>query len=251
VTPEQVAAAVKDQDTALGGGWMLSQQARPVGKELGTGSWGLYMIGRAGVLGDVDPAVVVAALGFFPEERVRYGWERARAAVDLQVGHERYIGVMRQWARDHVRGADGLDRLGELLERVVAAAPSAGLPIFAGWAALPLPDDPAERVVQLSMALREHRGGCHLIAVTAHGLTPLEAVLAGGGPGNAEFFGWPEPYPDVTDKKALRDDAEILTDRLAARAWRALDEAESAECVGLVRSAAAHTLAAVAAATAG
>jgi hypothetical protein len=247
VTPEQVAAAAKDPISALGGGWMLSQQARPVGKELGTGSWGLYMIGRAGVLGDVDPAVVTAALGFFPDERVRYGWERARAAVDLRVGHERYVEVMRQWARDHVRGADGLDRLGALLSTVVGAAPAAGLPIFAGWAALPLPDDPAERVVQLAMALREYRGGCHLIAVIAHGLTPLEAVLAGGGPGNAEFFGWPEPYPDVTDKKPLRDDAEILTDRLAARAWGALDEGESAECVALVRSVADHALASIAA----
>lgn len=246
--PEELAAAVKDPISALGGGWMLSQQARPVGKALGTGSWGLYMIGRAGVLGDVDPAVVTAALGFFPRERVDYGWLRARTVVDVPTGHERYVQVMQHWARDHVTGADGLDRLGELLAAVIAAAPIAGLPIFAGWAALPLPADPAERCVQQAMALREYRGGCHLIAVTAHGLTPLEAVLAGGGPGNASFFGWPEPYPDVADKKAIRDDAELLTDTLAARAWGVLAPDVAAECLALVRSVTDHTMASVAAA---
>ena len=44
--------------------------------------------------------------------------------------------------------------------------------------------------------LREWRGGIHLVATTAVGLSPLEAILTNEGPGQAKFFGWPEPFPD-------------------------------------------------------
>ena len=44
--------------------------------------------------------------------------------------------------------------------------------------------------------LREWRGGNHLVATTAVGLSPLEAILTNEGPGQAKFFGWPEPFPE-------------------------------------------------------
>ena len=43
--------------------------------------------------------------------------------------------------------------------------------------------------------LREWRGGLHLVATTAAGLTPLEAILTNEGAGQAKFFGWAEPFP--------------------------------------------------------
>ena len=64
--------------------------------------------------------------------------------------------------------------------------------------------------------LREWRGGLHLVATTAVGLSPLEAILTNEGPGQAKFFGWPEPFPDFAAIKAKHDEAEEITDRLCA-----------------------------------
>jgi hypothetical protein len=72
--------------------------------------------------------------------------------------------------------------------------------------------------------LREWRGGLHLVATTAAGLSPLEAILTNEGPGQAKFFGWSEPFPDFEAIKAKHDEAEEMTDRLCATALaRALD----------------------------
>ena len=64
--------------------------------------------------------------------------------------------------------------------------------------------------------LREWRGGLHLVATTAVGLSPLEAILTNEGEGQAKFFGWAEPFPDVTAIKAKHGEAEAMTDRLCA-----------------------------------
>jgi len=106
---------------------------------------------------------------------------------------------------------------------------------------MPLPDDAEARVVQLLHVLREHRGGTHLLAVLATGLTPRAAVLAGsGGAPNAQFFGWRPPYEDVSGLADRRAQAEALTDRLAAPAFQALDDAETDELRGLLGAAVAH-----------
>ncbi len=52
------------------------------------------------------------------------------------------------------------------------------------------------------------------MSTTAVGLSPLEAILTNEGEGQAKFFGWPEPFPDVEDLKAKHDEAEAMTDRL-------------------------------------
>jgi hypothetical protein len=54
------------------------------------------------------------------------------------------------------------------------------------------------------------------VSTTAVGLSPLEAILTNEGEGQAKFFGWSEPFPDVTVIKAKHDEAEAMTDRLCA-----------------------------------
>jgi hypothetical protein len=88
--------------------------------------------------------------------------------------------------------------------------------------------------------LRELRGGRHLIATLASGLTPLQSVLIGGsprnsGPDQAREFGWPEPYeqigPDLRDRWTA---AEALTDELSAPDFAVLDEKEGKELATLL-----------------
>jgi hypothetical protein len=66
--------------------------------------------------------------------------------------------------------------------------------------------------------LREWRGGIHLVATTAVGLSPLEAILTNEGEGQAKFFGWSEPFPPYEEIKHKHDEAEEITDRRLAEA---------------------------------
>ena len=237
MTPAELAASVKDPIARVGGGFMLSAQAKQAGKEAGLRGWQFYFIGRGGVLGDVDAEVVSAALGFFPPEGVRTGWEAARAVLTPAEGVRRFVAVNHEWGRTHLSAASELDVLAPLLEQVARGVDSAGRSLFAGWRTTlsMLPADPPARVAHLCHVLREHRGACHLAAVLASGLTPLESVLIGGGAGNATFFGWPEPYADVAALAGRRERAEALTDEIVGVAWAGvLSDAEAAEAARLL-----------------
>jgi hypothetical protein len=241
-----LAAAVKDHIGALGGAFMISREAKAYGEATGWTLWTPYMRGRCGVLGDVDADVVASAVGFFPPDVVRASWE---AGTSLPAGEaaRRYAEVCDAFGRRKFAAlpTDEADRLADLLEAVLAEADVIGAPLFAGWRAMPAPEDPLARVARFAHVVRELRGGLHLVAVLSCGLTPLEAVLTGAsilipsGEGNARYFGWPEPYamPDERTRKR-RVDAEELTDTLVAPAFGGLSEAQAADLIALLGKAA-------------
>jgi hypothetical protein len=204
--------------------------------------WQLYFLGRHGVLGDVDPDVVTAAAYFFPADVVRTQWQAARQVMTPETSVELYVALCHEWGRRRLAGFAGADRLADLAQRVVDTADVAGLPLFAGWRALPVPPDAPARLAHLMQVLREHRGACHGVAVVACALPPLTAVLANqGAEGNAADYGWQPPFPQVTAAdRRLRERAEELTDDLVAPAYEGLDRAELAELVALLGEAHRH-----------
>lgn len=229
---------------ALGEAFMLEPATRAAGRELGYPGWPFYLAGRAGVLGAVRPDVLTAVLAFFPPAFVREQWTAALDVGPLDRAVAAYVEQSRRWGREHLTGAPALDRLCALSEKVVAGAPIAGRPLFAGWAALPLPDGglPA-RAGQLMQVLREHRGGAHKIALLATGLPVLTAVLAdpASGPDGARYFRWPEPYrPPRPAELELWRGAQDATDALVARDLQVLIPDERAELVELLSAAFAH-----------
>lgn len=229
----------------LGGAFMTDPATREAGAALGLKAWRLYHAGRAGVLGDVDASVVAAAEVFFPPERVADAWEKGRAVRPPREVAEAYAGLCQAWGRERLGGFGGAGRLAGLAERVAAGADVAGLPLFAGWRAMPLPDDAPARLAQLLHVLREHRGGLHGVAVLAAGLRPLEAIVAGAqGAAGAAWFGWSEPFPDPEPLRERRQAAEETTDRLVAPAFAALGPGERAELVALLAEAEAEAEAA-------
>ena len=229
------AVAAKPTVVSLGGGFMISPEAKAAGKDGGYRGWELYMAGRAGVLGDAPAEVVAAALGFFDPEMVRRNWEAGRAVRPVAQAVARYAEVCRDWGRNRWAAVAGLDRLSALAARVVQAAEPSGLPVFAGWRAQPLPEDAPGRAAQLLHVLREHRGGMHLLAVLASGLTPLQAVVTGPSAEEAAFHGFAEPHPEPDDNlRARRARAEDLTDRLVAPAYAVLDESEARDFLRLL-----------------
>jgi hypothetical protein len=235
------AVAAKGPIGDLGGAWMSGPEEEAATTAAGLVGWQLYFLARHGVLGDVDPDVVTAAAFFFPAEVVRENWLAARRVVSAPTAVQAYLDLCHEWGRHRLAGFPEAERLAELAVRVVDGAEVVGLPLFAGWRALPRPSEPAARLAHLCQLLREHRGGCHGVAVVAVGLPPLVAVLANGGEANARDYGWLPPFPAVTDAdRKRRERAEQLTDELAAPAYAGLDRSEQAELVGLLAAARAH-----------
>jgi hypothetical protein len=220
----------------LGSKWMLHKDTMARAGENGyENPFAFYFAGRGGVLGDVHAEVVYSAFGWFTPTIVASMWGAGIAVHGAREAATRYAAACAAWSRDHLVGTAGLERFAELADKVVSAAETSGRPLFAGWKVEPRVDDGPGRAAQLVHVMREWRGANHLVATTALRLSPLEAILCEDGEGQAKFFGWPAPYPAMTDElKKRRQEAESLTDQLCAPAYEALTGAERAEFVDLV-----------------
>ncbi len=218
---------------SCGGAFMLHPDTTARGEAVGLDFASFYGLGRGGVLGDVDADVVISAFAFFEPGIVRGLWDGARTKMTPAEGAERYAAACADWGRDHLASVDGLDELATLLAKVSQAASPVGAPLFAGWRAMPLPDDAPGRAMQLMHVLRELRGGLHICAVLAAGLTPAEALMV-GNPDSMPLFGWSEPYPDPEPHRSAHAEAEAATNRLVAPAFAALDHSERERLVELL-----------------
>ena len=237
LTAEETVRAADKVLHDVGTVWMSHPDTQARGAAHGySRAMSFYFAGRGGVLGDVDAAVVTAAMGWFHPGLVRLMWDRGLAVASAREGARRYAQACADWATDHLTGFTSADRLSELAGKVVSGAEESGLPLFAGWRAEPLADGGPARLLQLVHVLREWRGAVHLVATTAAGLGPLEAILTNEGPEQARFFGWRDELPDCTHLKDRHVQAQQTTDRLVAETYdRALTPAERAEFAGLVR----------------
>lgn len=238
----ETCVAAKGPIGDLGGAWMSSDAEEQVLEDAGLIDWQLYFLARHGVLGDVDPDVVLAAAFVFPADHLRAEWTTARAVMTPDEGLRRYLALCHLWGRQRLAGFDDLDRLTELGLRVIDSSAVVGLPLFAGWRAVPLPSDPAERCAQVMQVLREHRGSCHGIALAALQMDPLMAILTNqGGEENAREYGWQPPFPVPGDAdRELRARVEELTDDLVAAAYDGLTVDEQAELLVLLEAAHSH-----------
>lgn len=229
MTPSETVAATKAVVTAHGGAFMLADATRSRAAEAGLSGWRWYYAGRCGVLGPAPAEVVVAAMVFFPPELVVRTWGKVTgsSAPALDGVVARYADCAAEWGRQHLGEVDGLEGWLGAAEALVDSADVAGLPLFAGWRSVTRPDDLPGRAGLVLHLLREHRGGLHGLAVLASGMTPLEAIVSGPlGVPNAEFFGWPEPFPEVGALVARRAEVEAHTDRLVAAHHDRLGAAE-------------------------
>lgn len=200
------------------------------GKELGYGNLiEFYFAGRGGVLGEVDAEVVVAAMGWFHPRMVRSMWRRGVSVAGARGAAQAYFEVCAEYGRVHLGGFKGADDFARLAERVVTAAEGSGLPLFAGWRAMPRAPDAPGAGMQLIHVLREWRGAVHLVATTAAGLSPVEAVVTNDGPMHAAMLGWLDP-PDCTHMTSEHAEAQATTDRLCTVVYeRSLTGSERAK----------------------
>jgi hypothetical protein len=209
-------------------GWayFFSPGTEAKGKELGLDIVQFYVLGRGGVLGDVEASVVSSAFGYFNPSMIQQMWDSASKVVEPRDAGRAYFECAAELGRLRFAGLDGVEGFADAAGAVNEAADPTGLPLYAGFRAEPLVDDAPGRAMQLLSVLREFRGSAHLLAVRAEGLDAKTAHLI-NRPNDAAMFGWSDDdVPDSTlaDREALAR-AEVLTDRIVRPAYTVLDEA--------------------------
>lgn len=172
-----------------------------------------YAAGRGGVLGEATGATVASIFAIFEPGMTAALWDEGVAVRGAAGAAEVYWGQLADFARKHLSGIDGGGRIAELGEKVIAATPAYGLPMYGGWRAMPLAQDAPARDAQVMFVLRELRGDVHLNLLSASGVTPVEAHLLGHDETYTRMFGWAEPFPDAADKKDRYAEVDEATNR--------------------------------------
>ena len=119
---------------------------------------------------------------------------KASAVAGAREAAARMAEAHAKWGEKHYADVDGLDGIVAVTEELVDGLEGSAIPLFVGWRDADRSATAAGRAAQLMQILREWRGGLHLVATTAVGLSPVEAILTNEGPGQAKFFGWSEPF---------------------------------------------------------
>ncbi len=231
MTPEELAAAVARPLGDVGGAPYFNPDTLKRCKELGIDGFRFYILGRGGVLGNVEAPVVQSAFGYFSPGLITKMWNSGREIMAPRDAAREYFTCCANLGRKLFGETDGLDEFNSAARALIEAADPAGLALYAGWAAEPLVDDTAGRAMQLAAVIRELRGSAHLAAVLASGLRPREAHAL-KRPGDVAMFGWPDELPPLDEThQAAMDEAEALTNRLIAHAFEALNETQGADLI--------------------
>lgn len=205
---------VHDIGTAI----YLSPETMALAAEWGWANpFAFYFAGRGGMLGEVPADVVYSAFGWFAPDAVKAMYEEGAGVSGSVEAARRMAEAHGIWGAKHLAGLSGLSDIVRATEELVDGLEGSALPLFVGWRSAERADDEAGKLAQLMQILREWRGGLHLVATTAVGLSPIEAILTNEGPGQAKFFGWSEPFPDCAEIKHKHDEAEEMTDQLCTQ----------------------------------
>lgn len=197
-------------------------------KQAGLDGFRMYFLGRGGVLGDVEPEVVLSAWGYFHPALMTKLWNTAKERMAPRDGARLYLDCAHQLGRKMFSGIEGLDGFAVAATQVIGAVEGTSMPLFAAVRAEPVPEDSPAAAIHQAVVLRELRGSAHLLALTAVGLSsPIAHAIK--RPADVTMFGWADgeiPEPTAADR-AKWDRAESLTDELLTPAYASLDEGGS------------------------
>ncbi len=228
--PREIMSAIAKQTGDVGASFYFTPETRAIGKELGLDGFRFYILGRGGVLGDVDAGVIHSAFGYFHPGLIARLWDSGRETVSPREAASAFLEAAHEHGRrlfaDTVDSAD-LDRYVDAASTVIAGCEGGAMALFAGLRAEPLPDDAPAAAMHQAMVLREMRGSAHLAAVAAMGMR-TEVAHAIARPNDVELFGWKDEPPIVDDAaRQMREQAEQLTDQALVPAFSALSSEQA------------------------
>lgn len=193
-----------------------------------------YVAGRGGVLGEATGSAIASVFVVFEPAFIANLWQKGVAVRGAAGAAEFYWEQAADFARKYLSGVQGLDRVAELGEKLIAVTPGAGLPLYAGWRAMPFAADVPARAFQVMFVLRELRGAVYFSALSLSGITPVEAHMLNKGHEYATMFGWPAPFADGAGKKDRYHEVERKTNqRMGEIFGSALEQTEAADLARL------------------
>lgn len=195
------------------------------GKEAGIDGFRFYILGRGGVLGNVEPAVVHGAFGYFNPGLIAKMWTSASERVPPRDAARLYHQCAHELGRAKLADVEGLDAFVDAVSQIIGGVEGASLPLFTAMRAEPVPEDLPAAAMHEAMVLRELRGSVHLLALVTQGLDSATAHAI-KRPDDVTVFGY-ETAPDITDEdRAAWQRAEELTDDLLTPAYASLNDGQ-------------------------
>jgi hypothetical protein len=223
-----------------------------------------YFAGRAAPMGAVGAGVVTATFYNFSPALIAgcipRAWQLASPAAVLAARFDAADAALRRLLGPELVSGPDVAALAGLVREAAAACGPEGRPLYAGHADLDWPDSPHLVLWHALSLLREHRGDGHIAALTAAGLSGVEALVSHTATGKGfvpEFAaasrGWDQAAWDgaVADLAArglmtadavltnagleVRGQVERETDRMAAPPWLHLGDERTAEVIRLGR----------------
>ena len=193
------------------------------GKAAGLDGFRFYILGRGGVLGNVEPEVVHGAFGYFHPALIAKMWTTASERVAPRDAARLYHQCAHDLGRAELSDVEGLDGFVDAATQIIDRVEGASLPLFTAMRAEPVPEDAPAAAMHQAMVLRELRGSVHLAALTVCGVRD-DVAHAIKRPDDLAMFGYDEP-PTVTDvDRANWQRAEELTDEVLAPSYASLSE---------------------------
>ncbi len=136
-----------------------------------------YVAGRTAPMGPIGPDAAAAVFYNFNPALFHYTlpavWDIAEPAKVLTARGEAMQALYERVGAP----TDGLDEATTIAGRMVQATSTAGRPLAAANAGVPLPGTPFADLWQLLAVLREHRGDGHVGLLMTTGIDPVEALV--------------------------------------------------------------------------
>ena len=227
----------------VGARFYFDDATRSRAKELGLRSIEYYGLGRAGVMGDVEPAAVARAFTFFSGAAIdrMYSVPRRRFRPSEAAAH--YLASADAYAeRVYVDLDDDLlAGVADMTFRVAAIVPEGRYPVFDGYRRAGRANSAAASAYRGVILLRELRGGVHIDAVGESGLSPADAAFL-EDPAIFSLHGYAdEDRSDFADGPQRRNFAEDATSETMADFFSVLADNERERLVAGVAAMAART----------
>lgn len=157
----------------------------------------LYVVGRAGAMGDVNLPSVLSAFAFLSPELITNGWQAGQAYGTPSQVAAVFAAAMAESGRQNY-DPQAAATFAEIGRKLADSVTPIGHALFSGWQAMTVPSDPGGAAALTVMTLRELRGDVNIHAMGLTGLSPLEADLACAGEKGVQVHGWKPPFPDVS-----------------------------------------------------
>ncbi len=236
MNPEETAAATGLPIARMGLSYFGAEQVGQAMGEAGFSGFTTYFGGRGGVLGNVASDVVVSAFALFHPAVIEGGWNQTKEQGSPSDASDAFATGIGRWASDTFGHLDGLGEFAAAARAVFDAATPRSQALYAGWRAMPVPDDPAAAAGLAIQVLRELRFGFHVHGLTAVGMSPVEAILVQTDSQHAQFFGWSEPFPDPETLRDKHGQAEEITSARMAEVYETIDADQRTHFVATIKA---------------